>query len=153
MKFPYIVNLTYIFNDKGEVLLQKKARGFGVGNWNGPGGKVELGETPAEGAIREVEEETGLRISKLEPAGEIEFVFDNNHDSNNYTYVYRALEWSGIPEDKGEGELKWFKIDEIPLDKMWDDDQYWLPDVLRGGHVHKRFHFNEDSKVIKNIDL
>jgi hypothetical protein len=38
MDFPYIANLNYILNDRGEVLLQKKAGGFGKGNWNGSGG-------------------------------------------------------------------------------------------------------------------
>ena len=153
MKFPYITTIVYIFNNKGEVLLQKKARGFGAGNWNGPGGKIEAGETPEEGAKREVEEETGLIVDKLESAGEIEFVFKHNYDWNNYAHVFRALSWSGTPEDKGEGELKWFKIDEIPLDKMWDDDRYWLPGVLKGESVRKRFYFDENSKVKKQIDL
>jgi len=153
MRFPYKVTLCYIFNEKSEVLLQKKARGFGVGNWNGPGGKVDAGETPEEGAIREVWEETGIKISKPEKAGVIEFVFIDNHDDNNYTHVFRALEWEGEPVDKGEGELRWFKIDEIPLAKMWDDDQYWLPGVLQGGKVHKRFYFDKNSKVVKQKDL
>lgn len=118
-----------------------------MGNWNGPGGKVDLGETPEEGAIREVWEETGIKITKIEKAGELEFIFKNNYDSNNYTHVFRALEWSGEPEDKGEGELRWFEPDKIPLDKMWDDDQYWLPEVLSGAEVHKRFLFDNNSKV------
>ena len=153
MKFPYITTIIYIFNDKGEVLLQKKARGFGVGNWNGPGGKTETEETPEEGAKREVKEETGLIVNKLEAAGTIEFIFKHNYDWNNYTHVFRAFDWAGTPEDKGEGELKWFKINKIPLDKMWDDDQYWLPNVLKGGHVNKRFYFDDNSKVVKQVDL
>lgn len=153
MNFPYTVNLVYIFNDRGEVLLQKKARGFGAGNWNGPGGKVEPGETPAAGAMREVWEETDLKIRRLETAGELEFVFPHKEADNNYTYVFRALEWAGRPLDKGEGELRWWPINKIPLDNMWDDDRYWLPEVLAGGYVHKRFYFDVNSKVTKHIDL
>ena len=60
--FPYHVMICYIINDWGEVLLQKKARGFGVGKWNGPGGKLQAGETPEEACLREVKEETNLDI-------------------------------------------------------------------------------------------
>ena len=48
-----------IFNDKGEVLLQRR----GDSNlWGFPGGAVELGETPQMAAIREIKEETGLDV-------------------------------------------------------------------------------------------
>lgn len=48
-----------IFNDKGEVLLQKRADS---NKWGFPGGVIELGETPQMAAIREVKEETGLDV-------------------------------------------------------------------------------------------
>lgn len=37
---------------QSQILLGLKKRGFGVGLWNGFGGKVEIGETIVEGAIR-----------------------------------------------------------------------------------------------------
>ncbi|MDD4902789.1 MAG: NUDIX domain-containing protein, partial [Patescibacteria group bacterium] len=94
MNFPYIVNLNYILNDRGEVLLQKKARGFGKGNWNGPGGKLKPGESPADSARREVLEETGIIIKDLEQRGEIEFVFIDG-SINNHTYVFVTRDWEG----------------------------------------------------------
>jgi len=45
----------------GRLLLQRKSAGrFGEGKWNGPGGKVQPGETPLECVVREVRDETGL---------------------------------------------------------------------------------------------
>ena len=45
--------LTLLFVlEPGRVLLGMKKRGFGVGRWNGFGGKVQEGETIEEGAIR-----------------------------------------------------------------------------------------------------
>ena len=49
-----------IFNENGEVLLQKRADN---GYWGLPGGKIDIGESVAQGAIREVLEETGLRVT------------------------------------------------------------------------------------------
>ena len=45
-----------------------KKRGFGVGKWNGFGGKVEAGETVVEAAAREVTEECGYSV-KTEDLG------------------------------------------------------------------------------------
>ena len=42
------------------VLLGMKKRGFGVGKWNGFGGKVENGETVFDGAMRELQEECSI---------------------------------------------------------------------------------------------
>jgi len=153
MKFPYKTNICYIINNKNQVLLQKKARGFGAGKWNGPGGKIENGETPEEGTIREAKEETNIDVKNLKKAGKIEFVFTENHESNNCTYIFLCKDYRGEPKDMGEGELKWYNIDEIPLEKMWDDDKYWLPQVLKGGTVSKRFYFDKDGIVIKHEDI
>ena len=81
--------------------------------------------------------------------GELEFVFKGNEEANNYTYVFICYDWEGESEDKGEGELRWFKIEDIPLDKMWDDDKYWLKPLLGGEYMHKRFYFNKEGKVIR----
>ena len=48
-----------IFNEKGEVLLQRRGD---CNLWGFPGGTVELGETPQMAAKREVKEETGLDV-------------------------------------------------------------------------------------------
>jgi 8-oxo-dGTP pyrophosphatase MutT (NUDIX family) len=48
-----------IFNDKGEVLLQRRGDS---NKWGFPGGAIEIGETPHEAAIREAKEETGLDV-------------------------------------------------------------------------------------------
>ncbi len=109
MIFPFIANLCYIFNDKNEVLLQCKSRGFGVGKWNGPGGKQDKGETIKEATSREIKEETGVIVRNLKKMGELEFVFVDNEESNFLTHVFICNDWEGEPKDMGEGELRWFK--------------------------------------------
>jgi ADP-ribose pyrophosphatase YjhB (NUDIX family) len=77
----------------GEVLLGMKKRGFGVGKWNGFGGKIEDGESIDEGAKRELMEECSISANTLERRGFLVFkmlearkimrvhVFDTEHYS------------------------------------------------------------------------
>lgn len=154
MDFPITANLCYIINKKGEVLLQKKALGWGKGNWNGPGGKVDPGESVEESVKREILEETDIKIKSLEKRGFLEFIFPKEKSDNNQrVYLFSSHDWEGEARDMGEGELKWFKIDEIPLKKMWDDDKYWLPSVLLGKTVKMRFNFDDNNKVKKYENL
>ena len=135
-------NLCYIINDKNEVLLQFKRRGFGTGKWNGPGGKVETGETSEQAVRREVKEETGLDIINPIKMAELEFYFIGKAEWNQSSDVYVAKNYSGEIAASDEGELKWFKTDEIPYDKMWDDDPHWLPNVLAGEFMKMKIYFS-----------
>ncbi len=152
MSFSCTANINYILNDRGEVLLQKKARGFGKGKWNGPGGKLQAGETTKESAKREILEETEIVVEELEKRGEIEFIYQNQN-SNMLTHVFVVKKWHGNSRNTGEGELKWFSANELPLDKMWEDDKYWLLRLLSGEYVHMRFYFDESNKMIRYDNL
>ncbi len=55
-----------LINPEGKVLLQKRGDS---GLWGFPGGAIELGESPQAAAVREVEEETGLKVSVGELIG------------------------------------------------------------------------------------
>ena len=56
---------TVIANDKGEVLMLQRSKNNKAfpDYWDIPGGTLKDGEDPAQGAIRETKEETGLDIS------------------------------------------------------------------------------------------
>ncbi len=148
--YDFITNICYIINEKEEVLLQKKARGFGKGKWNGPGGKKEKNETIKESVRREIREETGLKIIDPEIKGELDFVFPDGGE-RFFSYVFVVKKYEGEPQDSAEGKLKWFKFDQIPWDKMWDDDRYWLKRLLLGEYVKMKFYFDKNGKV-KNYE-
>lgn len=54
-----VLTLAYLVKEN-EICLALKKCGFGEGNWNGFGGKVEGGESVGEGVIREIKEESGV---------------------------------------------------------------------------------------------
>ncbi len=115
---------------KGQVLLAMKKRGFGVGKWNGAGGKCEPGETYLEAAIRECEEEIGVTPTVIKPAGELHFY--DLPDVEHYAHVYVATEWEGEPVETEEMRPQWFNETDIPYDDMWPDDIEWMPLLLEG---------------------
>lgn len=57
---------------RGRVLLIRRGTEPGLGLWSVPGGRVEPGESPEAAAVREVAEETGLRVVLEGPAGTVE---------------------------------------------------------------------------------
>ena len=55
--------------EESRALLGMKKRGFGVGKWNGFGGKVEPNETVNDAAIREIQEEAGITPLDMKQIG------------------------------------------------------------------------------------
>jgi ADP-ribose pyrophosphatase YjhB (NUDIX family) len=56
---PMVAVLAVVLRD-GRILIVQRAQQPNAGRWGFPGGVLELGETVAEGAMRELEEETGI---------------------------------------------------------------------------------------------
>jgi 8-oxo-dGTP diphosphatase len=76
------------------VLFVRRACGYGRGTWSLPGGHLELNETIAECAERELLEETGLIAEELTLVA----VSDPRADANNHMQVcMNAVTWSGRP--------------------------------------------------------
>ncbi|KAI9481319.1 MAG: NUDIX hydrolase domain-like protein [Benjaminiella poitrasii] len=147
--------LTLIFtinNEKQEILLGMKKRGFGEGKFNGFGGKVEKGETIEEAAIRELWEECEIRATELKRVGILMFTFENDPVGLE-THVYTIDSYEGEPKETEEMKPEWFSFDQIPFDKMWQDDRYWLPLLLRQQLFTGHFHLAEDQKSILKQDL
>jgi 8-oxo-dGTP diphosphatase len=61
-----IVGVGAVIVDRSRVLLVKRGREPLKGKWSLPGGMLELGESLAEGVVREIREETGLTVEVLE---------------------------------------------------------------------------------------
>lgn len=138
--------ITYPVRD-GSVLLIEKKRGIGSGLYNGPGGKVEPGESPLEAARREVREEIQVTVPTLSKRGELEFVFGDDHYMT--VHVYRAPDVEGNPEETPEAKPRWVDIDAVPYDQMWEDDRYWLPLLLDDRTFQGWFRFDAAAEVLR----
>jgi len=136
--------LVFVFRDD-EILLINKKTGLGIGKVNGPGGKVELGETPEAAAVRECHEELDIRVSNLEYCGEHRFQFVDGYSI--HVWVYRTRDFEGVPTETREASPLWTRMDQIPFEKMWEDDKYWLPMMIRGERFQARWIFDGDRMV------
>lgn len=135
---------------KREILLGLKKRGFGHGKYNGFGGKIADGESVREAAVREVYEECGLvvRPDDLVPAGRLTFRFPARSEFDHHVHVFRVETWRGALRESDEMLPRWFPIDGIPYDRMWQDDAQWLPLVLAGRSVDAAFTFADDNETL-----
>ena len=131
--------------DGGRVLLIRKKRGLGAGKINGPGGRIEAGETPAECGAREVEEELCVTPAALDARGELRFQFRDGYSI--HVFVFVATGYLGVPTETAEAVPLWRRLDDVPYDEMWEDDRLWLPAVLGGDSVDGRFLFDGDRMI------
>lgn len=142
-----IKKLTLIFLVKdGQVLLGMKKRGFGAGWWNGFGGKVQEGESIADAAKRELQEEASVEAKFIQERGKLLFTFDDNQDTLEVN-VFQCLEWTGVPTESEEMKPQWFDFEKIPFENMWPDDKFWLPKFLKGENISGKFHFKADKSI------
>ena len=137
------------------ILLGMKKEGFGAGKITGFGGKIEPGETPAMAAIRELEEETGLRVTceELEPVGQVQFLFPSRPDWSQLVHVFLSRRWLGTPREGREMVPAWYAVVEIPFGQMWRDASYWLPRFLDGERIRGRFVFAEDNETVAEVSI
>lgn len=135
----------------GKILLGEKKKGFGKGKLNGPGGKIEPGETPEQGMIRETREEVGITPTKYKEMGTVEFVeWYKGKEQNVIFYLYVATEYEGKLKESDELKPYWFDLDNIPYDKMFEDDLYWMPIVLEGNKIQAFFEYDKEWKMVRH---
>jgi 8-oxo-dGTP pyrophosphatase MutT (NUDIX family) len=142
--------LSHLVKD-GKLLLGHKKTGFGKGYLVGIGGKVEKGETLEGSAAREIEEEINVKVSKFVPMGYLNFYFPHMKDEswNQKVHIYIVHDWIGEPQETEEIRPEWYDLDRLPLDKMWDDDRYWLQDMLDGNKIQREFLFDSNLRVVE----
>jgi 8-oxo-dGTP diphosphatase len=134
--------LLFVIRD-GHILLIHKKRGLGRGKINGPGGRVEPGETAREAAIREVREELGVEVAAARAAGRLKFQFTDGLSLD--VMVFTADGCDGQPIETDEAIPLWAPVAAIPYGRMWPDDEHWVPLMLAGTPFLGHFLFDGET--------
>ena len=123
-----------IFNDKGEILLQKRRD---VNKWCVISGHVEFGETIENAILREIEEETTVKANIVRligiyssPASQT-YVYDDKTVQYITSYFEAKLlgEINSDYTNEETQELKFFKLEDIPKD-LAQLNSNWLEDAV-----------------------
>ena len=93
--------------------------------WIGIGGKLEAGESPFDCIRREVLEETGLTLDKVNYRGIITFV--SNEFGTEYMHLFTSTDFHGqVNATCDEGVLEWIEKDKLCKIPMWEGDKIFL---------------------------
>ena len=134
----------------GNILLIHKKRGLGAGKINGPGGRLEPGETALQAAIRETQEEVGITPVDVETCGELFFQFIDG--LSIHVSVFKTGRYTGDLIETDEALPFWCALDAIPYTDMWQDDEYWLPLLLDNVPFKGYFVFDESTMLDHRLD-
>ena len=128
---PMVMGDALVINDKGEMLLIQRADS---GLWAAPGGAFDVGETAAEGAVRECHEETGWRVEPVALIG----LYDSRrvetrvgHHVYHLSFLCRPLVLDPVaPSHSLEAlNIGWYPEDALPpLDR---GHRTWVPNAFR----------------------
>lgn len=126
--------LCYIEKDNKFLMLyrNRKENDMNEGKWLGIGGKIEAGETPDECCVREVFEETGIRLRDYHFYGIIKFRATTYEDEDMYLYSSKSFELPDKLPECNEGELHWIDKSELMELPMWEGDKVFIQQILDG---------------------
>lgn len=113
---PVVATIAAVFRN-GQVLLVRRANPPDAGRWGFPGGKVDLGESLEEAAIRELSEETGIQATAERIFTAVD-AFDHDESGilrHHYVLVAVLCSWvSGNPLAGDDAlEARWFPLDKL----------------------------------------
>ena len=118
--------LCYIEKDNQYLMLHrtKKKKDINKDKWIGIGGKLEENESPEECIIREVKEETGLRLKSYQLRCIVTYVSTNWE--TEYMYVFTSDDFEGNIIECNEGDLQWVNKDEVTKLNTWEGDKIFI---------------------------
>ncbi len=132
-----------------EVCLGLKKRGYSEGKYNGFGGKIETGENPQEAAVRELKEESEVKVGVglLNKKGIIKYF---EPGENWLVHIFVCDKWAGKIRESDEMRPFWFDVSNLPLDKMWENDALWIKDILTTEQkIEGTIWHDKNDKVVK----
>jgi 8-oxo-dGTP diphosphatase len=100
-----------LFDDIGRVLIAQRPPGKHMaGGWEFPGGKLDRGESPYDGLLRELREELGIAVTAAEPL----IVYTHCYSDRQVLLdLWRITKYDGMPVSAEGQPLKWVTLDEL----------------------------------------
>lgn len=122
-------NTTLCYLERGRDYLMlhrvKKELDENKDKWIGIGGKFQEGESPEDCLLREVREETGLRLTSWRYRGIVTFVSDEW--GTEYMHLFTSDGWEGtLRQDCDEGVLEWIDREKLLKLPIWEGDKIFL---------------------------
>jgi 8-oxo-dGTP diphosphatase len=107
------------------VLLVRRGKPPRAGHWSLPGGAQQLGETVAEAARREVQEEVGLEVTLGDIVATVDLIERDPHDRIRYHYtlidfVAEATS-AALRPGSDAADARWFSVAEVALLGLWSE--------------------------------
>ena len=100
-----VVIIERVVDGEHQVLFAQRPSGKAyAGYWEFPGGKIEAGETVVDAAIREIDEELGIRIRTANLWRRERFSYEHAHVELNFC---RTSDWSGEPHGREGQAFAW----------------------------------------------
>lgn len=136
-----ITNMCMVYNGT-KVLVQEKVDDDYCGI-TFPGGHVEKGESFTDAVIREVFEETGLKISSPVLCGIKDWSNDNG--SRYMVLFYKTNKFEGQLSSSEEGEVYWIELDEMKKGNLADGMDKML-EVFLDESISEYFFYKENGE-------
>lgn len=153
-RYMKIATLAIIIRDNKVLLGLKQGNPeIGEGLLNGPGGKLEEGETILECLAREVEEEVGIKIDTTKAEKVATITFYTGDMPKFEVHTYRADSFSGEPQTTESMIPGWYGINELPVHRMHDSDHMWFPRLIRGEKFNANVYYGDIAKDFIKIDF
>lgn len=138
-------NMCMVCDNSGNVLVQDRVDP----DWSGvtfPGGHVEKGESFTDAVIREVFEETGLTVSKLQMCGIKDWTRD---DGVRYVVLlYKTFTYEGKLQSSDEGEVFWTSLSSLSNKKLARNMDIMLK-VFLDNDISEQFFYKENDKWVE----
>lgn len=145
MENVILTNMCMVYDNEGNVLVQKRKD---TDRWPGiafPGGHVENGEPFTTAVIREVFEETGIKIKNPKLCGIKQWQTERNGIFARYiVLLYKTNDFEGEVTSSDEGEAFWVKRDELKNMKLANTFEYMLK-VFEDDEIEELFSYKKDG--------
>ena len=154
MKIATLVFITRMNNGFLEVLLGEKKKGeIGIGTLNGPGGKLDAGETLVECAVRETREELGIMLDPylLEKVSVITFFAAGTPDFE--VHIFLTSVFRGELSETDDMIPDWYRVDDMPYARMAGSEHEWFPKVITGEKFNANVYYKERAKNFERIEF